>query len=330
MKSSINVKKIRWGIIGCGNVTEHKSGPGFQKAENSELVAVMRRNGKLAKDYARRHNVSKWYNDADKLINDPDVDAVYIATPPSSHMEYTNKVAQSRKPVYVEKPMACSFTECQQMIDACEKATVPLFVAYYRRALPRFLKLKAIIERGDIGEIRAVNVRFYQKPSKADQSGEYHWRVDSDIAGCGYFCDLGTHMIDLMQFFLGPIADANGFAENQAGLYKVEDAVSATFRFENGIQGSGTWCFTANENLDQTEIVGSKGKITYATFGDLPFIVHTKHRRKEYKIRHPDHIQQPLTQTIVDELTGTGKCPSTGKSAAMTNWVIDKILKRIF
>lgn len=329
MKSSINVKKIRWGIIGCGNVTEHKSGPGFQNTENSKLVAVMRRNGKLAKDYARRHNVSKWYDNADKLINDPDVDAVYIATPPSSHLEYTIKVAQAGKPVYVEKPMARSYNECQQMIDACEKTAVPLFVAYYRRALPRFLKIKAIIERGDIGEIRAVNARFYQKPSKADQSGEYHWRIDTDIAGCGYFCDLGSHMIDLMQFFLGPIADANGFVENQAGLYKVEDAVSAAFRFENGIQGSGTWCFTAAENLDQTEIVGSKGKISYATFGDLPFIVHTKHRRKEYKIHHPDHIQQPLIQTIVDELTGTGKCPSTGKSAAMTNWVIDKIFGRI-
>ncbi|MFH2027140.1 MAG: Gfo/Idh/MocA family oxidoreductase [bacterium] len=329
MKSSINITKIRWGMIGCGDVTEKKSGPGFQKAKNSELIAVMRRNGKLAKDYARRHNVPKWYDDADKLINDSEVDAVYIATPPSSHMEYTIKVAQAGKPVYVEKPMACSFAECQQMIDASEKAAVPLFAAYYRRALPRFLKLKAIIERGDIGDIRAVNVRFYQKPSKADQSGEYHWRIDPEIAGCGYFCDLGSHMIDLVQFFLGEICEASGFAENQAGLYEVEDIISANFKFENGVLGSGTWCFTANENLDETEIVGSKGKISYATFGDLPFIVHTKHRRKEYKIHHPDHIQQPLIQTIVDELTGTGQCPSTGKTAATTNWVIDKVFGRI-
>jgi len=324
------MNSIRWGIIGCGDVTEKKSGPGFQKAENSELVAVMRRNGKLARDYARRHHVPKWYDDADLLINDPEVNAVYIATPPSSHMEYTLKVAQAVKSVYVEKPMSCSFPECQQMIDVCEKAGVPLFVAYYRRALPRFIKLKTIIERGDIGEIRAVNVRFYQKPSKADQSGEYHWRVDPEIAGCGYFCDLGSHMIDLMQFFMGPITEVCGFAEDQAGLYDVEDVVSANFKFENGTIGSGNWCFTANENLDQTEIVGSKGKISYATFGNSPFIVHTNHRRKEYKIHHPEHIQQPLIQTIVDELTGAGKCPSKGKSAAQTNWVIDKILNRIF
>lgn len=294
------------------------------------MVAVMRRNSKLVQDYARRHHVPKWYDNADMLIHDPDVDAVYIATPPSSHMQYTLEVAKAGKPVYVEKPMACSFTECQQMIDACEKAAVPLFVAYYRRVLPLFLKLKAIIERDDICEIRAVNVRFYQKPSKADQSGEYNWRVDPDIAGCGYFCDLGSHMIDLLQYLLGPIVEANGYTENQAGLYDVEDIISTNFKFENGILGSGTWCFTANENIDQTEIIGSKGRITYATFGELPLIVHTKHRRKEYEIHHPDHIQQPLIQTIVDELTGVGKCPSMGKTAAQTNWVIDKILKRIY
>lgn len=321
--------RIRWGIIGCGNVTEKKSGPGFQNANNSELVAVMRRNGKLAKDYARRHNVPKWYDNADHLINDPDVNAIYIATPPSSHLEYTLKVAQAAKPVYVEKPMACSFTECQRMIETCEKAAVPLFIAYYRRALPRFLKIKAIIDRGDIGDIRAINVRFYQKPSKTDLSGEYHWRIDPEIAGCGYFCDLGSHMIDLIQYFLGEINEVSGFAGNQAGLYEIEDIISANFKFNTGVLGSATWCFTANENLDQTEIVGSKGKINYATFGDLPFVVHTKHRRKEYKIRNPEHIQQPLIQTIVDELTGTGKCPSTGKSAAPTNWVIDRILGRI-
>lgn len=326
MTGKLKMSVVRWGIIGCGNVTEYKSGPGFQKAVNSELVAVMRRDGKLAADYARRHHVPKWYNDADQLINDPAVDAVYIATPPATHMEYTIKVAQAGKPVYVEKPMARNFSECQRMIAACEQAAVPLFVAYYRRALPRFLKLKEIIARGDIGEIRTVNVRFYRKPTKADLSGEYHWRIDPEIAGCGYFCDLGSHMIDLMQFFFGPITDVNGFTDNQAGLYKVEDVVSAAFRFGNGVQGSGTWCFTAGEDLDQTEIVGSQGKISYATFGNSPFIVHAKERRKEYMIPHPEHIQQALIQTIVDELTGTGKCPSTGISAAQTNRVIDTIL----
>ncbi|MGC9364760.1 MAG: Gfo/Idh/MocA family protein [Fidelibacterota bacterium] len=323
------MRNIRWGIIGCGDVTERKSGPGFQKAKNSELVAVMRRNGQLARDYARRHGVPKWYDDADLLINDPEVDAVYIATPPSSHKEYTFKVAQAGKPVYVEKPMACSYVQCQQMIDACEKAGVPLFVAYYRRALPRFLKIKRIIERGDIGDIRAVNVTFLREISDKDRQKEYHWRIDPKIAGCGYFCDLGSHMIDLMQYLLGSISEVNGISKNQAGLYEAEDIVSANYRFENGVLGSGIWCFTSSENLDQTDIIGSKGRIRYATFGDSPFIVHTKHRYKEYKIDSPKHIQQPLIQTIVDELSGRRRCPSTGRTAAQTNQVIDQVLGRM-
>jgi len=329
MAGKLKMSAVRWGIIGCGNVTEYKSGPAFQKIRNSELVAVMRRNGKLARDYAYRHHVPKWYDDADKLIDDPDINAVYIATPPSSHLKYALRVIKAGKPVYVEKPMARSFAECQQVLQASATADIPLFVAYYRRALPRFLKIKEIMERGDIGEIRTVNVRFFRRPSDRDLKGEYHWRIDPEIAGCGYFCDLGSHMIDLMQFYFGNIIDVHGFAENKAGLYDIEDTVAVNFKFENGVFGSGNWCFCCNEDLDQTDIVGSKGKIIYSTFGNEPFIVHTKRRIKEYKIHHPEHIQQGLIETVVNELNGTGKCPSTGKTAALTNWVIDNIFGRI-
>jgi len=187
MAGKLKMSAVRWGIIGCGNVTEYKSGPAFQKIRNSELVAVMRRNGKLARNYAYRHHVPKWYDDADKLIDDPDINAVYIATPPSSHLEYALRLIKAGKPVYVEKPMARSFAECQQMLQASATADIPLFVAYYRRALPRFLKIKEIMERGDIGEIRTVNVRFFRRPSDRDLKGEYHWRIDPEIAGCGYF-----------------------------------------------------------------------------------------------------------------------------------------------
>jgi len=141
-----NNKEIRWGIIGCGDVTEVKSGPAFQKAKNSRLVAVMRRDGDLARGYARRHQVPKWYDDADALIHDDEVDAVYIATPPAFHEDYTLKVAQTKKPVYVEKPMGMNYAECQEMILNCQKSEVPLFVAYYRRALERFIKIKKIID----------------------------------------------------------------------------------------------------------------------------------------------------------------------------------------
>ena len=193
------MKEIRWGIIGCGDVTEVKSGPALQNVKGSKLVAVMRRNGKLAEDYARRHGVDKWYEDANALIHDPDINAVYIATPPSSHKEYTLSVAQAGKIVYVEKPMAMNYTECLEMIDECKKYEVPLFVAYYRRALPRFLKVKSLLDNGKIGNIRFINSILYNKPLKTDMNGIYHWRIDPKIAGGGYVYDLAPHSLDIFQ-----------------------------------------------------------------------------------------------------------------------------------
>jgi predicted dehydrogenase len=222
----MKLDKVRWGIIGCGDVTEVKSGPAFQKINNSELVAVMRRTGELAKDYAERHNVPKWYDDADALINDPDVDAVYIATPPGSHMEYTLKAAKAGKPVYVEKPMARNYAECEEMIAACEKAGVPLYVAYYRRAQPRFLKIKELLENGAIGEIRFVSTTQYKKDSESGKlPQQLSWRVQPELAGGGLFFDLASHTLDLLEFLLGPITSVQGFASNQAGVYSAEDIV---------------------------------------------------------------------------------------------------------
>ncbi len=320
--------KVRWGIIGCGDVTEKKSGPGFQKANNSELVAVMRRSSKLAEDYAKRHNVSKWYNNSDELINDPDVNTVYIATPPSSHMKYTIDTAKAGKPVYVEKPMAMSYKECQMMIKACEDAKVPLFVAYYRRALPTFLKIKSLIDEKAIGDLLCVNIRYYAKPGEKDKN-EANWRVNPDIAGCGYFCDLASHMFDLLQYYFGDIISVKGLIANQGKQYKAEDMVTAVFNFENGVQGAGTWCFNADENLDRTEIIGTKGKIIYPTFTGEPFRLIKDIKIEEFDIGFPLHVQQPLIQTVVDDLLGIGRSPSTGKTGSKTNWVMDKILGTI-
>ncbi|MBS3945472.1 MAG: Gfo/Idh/MocA family oxidoreductase [Melioribacter sp.] len=321
------ISKVRWGIIGCGDVTEVKSGPGFQKAEGSELVAVMRRNEKLAEDYAQRHNVPKWYNDANKLINDPDVDAVYIATPPSTHKEYTIAAASAGKPVYVEKPMALNYSECIEMVETCRKFNVPLFVAYYRRALPRFLKVKSLLEENRIGEIRSVSIKFFQQTTDKDLSPD-NWRVDSSIAGCGYFCDLGSHMIDLIQFLLGKISDASGYTFNQSKLYKAEDTVSATFIFENGICGNGIWSFSAFNNLDETEILGTKGKITYSTFSNEPLRLYINNRMEEINIEHPLHVAQPLIQLVVNDLLGKGISPSNGDTGSQTSLIMDKILGR--
>lgn len=317
----MTMKTIRWGIIGCGDVTEVKSGPGFQKAANSSLAAVMRRNGDLAADYARRHGVPKWYDSAEALIQDPEVDAVYIATPPYAHKEYTLKCAQAGKPVYVEKPMAMNFAECQEMLAACRSASVPLFVAYYRRSLPRFLKVKELLEAGAIGAVRGVTMALTMPlPDKLD------WHYTPEIGGGGKFVDMGCHTLDFLDYVLGPIRAVKGFAGNLGGHYPVEDIVTGAFEFESGVQAVGIWSFTTFNHFDRTELVGTQGKISFSSFDTEPVVLTTAAGVTEFAIDNPPHVHQPLTQTIVDELNGLGHCPSTGESGARTNWVMDQLL----
>ena len=316
---------IRWGIIGCGDVTEVKSGPGLQKAAGSSLVAVMRRDGAKAADYAKRHNVPTWYDDADQLINDPTVDAVYVATPPSSHADYVCRVAASGKPVYVEKPMATTADDCRRMIAACESAGVKLFVAYYRRCLPRFVKAKQLIDSGAIGDVQAVSVTLWRPASKAEIAGT-EWRIQPAIAGGGLFFDLASHTLDLIDHLCGPIESANGVADNRGGYYAAEDTVAGYWRHASGALGSGSWCFAAGVHRDDVDIVGSRGTIRFSSFAERPVVLTTADGSESFDIPHPPHVQQPLIQTIVDDLLGRGTCPSTGHSALRTSVALDAIL----
>ena len=329
------MQTIRWGIIGCGDVTEVKSGPAFAKARGSALVAVMRRNAELARDYARRHGVPRWYYDAEALVRDPDVDAVYVATPPNAHKAYTLLAARAGKPVYVEKPMALDGDECDAMIEACRAAGVPLFTAYYRRALPRFLRVKSIVDEGLLGDVRAVSLaiyRHYAPPPAAgpDATPAVPWRVDPTIAGGGLFVDLASHTLDLLDYVLGPIARATGGAANQAHLYDAEDIVHATLEFASGIRGVGIWCFSGFGEVDRVEIIGSRGRLTFETFGNAPMVLETDAGAHPISIPHPEHVQQPLIQAIVDELHGTGTSPSTGETGARTTRVMDQLLRTYY
>ena len=323
---------IHWGFIGCGAVTEKKSGPAFSKVEGSDVVAVMRRDGQKAEDYARRHGIGKWYDKADDLINDPEVNAVYVATPPGSHLEYAVAAMKAGKPVYVEKPMAASYKECLQIYRISEETGIPCFVAYYRRTLPYFLRVKQLIDDGLLGDISTVQIRFAIPPYKEDYKGEtLPWRVKKDIAGAGYFYDLASHQFDFLDYLFGEIIDTCGFTHNVAGLYEVEDSLAAAFRFKSGVTGSGSWSFVAPENsrTDRIDITGTKGKLTCATFDFSPILLETAQGIEEFSEENPENIQYYLVESIVNYLNGRGPEPvSTCISAIRTNRVMDKILKR--
>jgi predicted dehydrogenase len=318
--------KVRWGILGCGDVTEVKSGPALQKAQNSSLVAVMRRDAAKAADYAARHGVPKHYSDAQALIDDADVDAVYVATPPSSHFELALRVAAARKPCLVEKPMARVFGECQMMVGAFERAGVPLFVAHYRRAQPRFLRVRELVRSGAVGRPTSARVEHATPILRGDASTT--WRVDPAVAGGGLFFDLASHALDLLDFFLGPIVSAHGEARNTGGVYAAEDVVAASFAFKSGAVGTGLWNFNAGHKADGIVITGTDGEIEVPVFSSGPIIVRTGDRTQTIAFDQIPHVHQPFIQTVVDELLGRGRCESHGQDGARTAWVMDQCVAR--
>jgi len=340
---------IRWGIIGCGNVCEVKSGPAFAKAEGSALSVVMRRDGDKARDFAERHGVPRWTDDARSVIEGDDVDAVYIATPVDTHASYALAVAEAGKPCYVEKPMARNHAECQRMVEAFEEAGVPLFVAYYRRALPRFVEAKRLIDAGHLGRVVGVSLRCTEPRHRQAARDPLPWRLVAGQSGGGIFFDLGSHMLDAVDFLLGPLTNVQGEARNLASDHDVEDTVSMRFEVGDGVPGTvagtvagavpglvqgavpgpvpgvGYWCFSADQHDEGIVIDGTRGRISLQAFAgsELEMCSATDRRR----VDHPDppHIQQPLIQQIVDQLRGKGEAASTGRSAARTAAVMDAV-----
>lgn len=322
------MKIINWGILGCGSVTEVKSGPAFQQVSGFKLMAVMRRDYDKAKDYAHRHAVPKFYTDADALIQDPDIDAIYIATPPDSHCYYALKVAAASKICCIEKPMAPSYSECVTINTAFDKKKLPLFVSYYRRSLPKFNTLKSWIQTQKIGQIRHIHWTFSKPTNTIDNSREYNWRTDINIAYGGYFDDLASHGLDLFIYLLGDIKEANGVSSNQQNLYTSMDSVAASWLHKSGITGSGHWNFGSERRRDEVQILGEKGNIKCSVFGDAPICIEENSESKELSIENPKSIQIYHVQNMKDDLSGVAKHPSTGKSAAHTSWVLDQILKK--
>ena len=309
------MNKINWGIIGCGDVTEIKSGPAFNKVADSSLVAVMRRNAGKAADYAKRHNVARWYGDAGQLINDPEVNAVYIATPPSSHAKYTLMAIHAGKPVYVEKPMALNYTAAKEMAQAAADKNVKLVVAHYRREWPLFKKLQQLVNEKKIGEIRLANLQFYKPAQSADELTveKNAWRVNPAISGGGLFHDLAPHQLDIMFHLFGSSKKINGIAASQGNMYAADDIVTGSILFKNGIIFNGSWCFNAATATDHCELIGSNGEISFSFFGGNNIQLTNDKGTTDFTFDALQHVQQPMIEKTVQYFLGKATNPCTAE-----------------
>lgn len=322
------MNSILWGMIGCGDVTEVKSGPAFNKVNHSSLFAVMRRDADKAKDYAARHGVPKWYSDAKELINDKEVNAIYIATPPAFHEEYAIAAINAGKPVYIEKPMALNFASANMIAKVANEKNIKVSIAHYRRGQPLFNKVKELLKENIIGEIRFAKLEFYKKPlnKEALTIPKVAWRVNPEIAGGGLFHDIAPHQIDLMYWFFGEIEKASGYSTNQSGSYKADDIVSGNILFKSGVIFNGLWCFNvAPENVkDYCEIQGSEGKMQFPIFEHKKIEIIKNGKTEIIPFEPPEHVQQPLIQKVVDYFLDKGPNPCSAEDGAKVMWLMDQ------
>jgi 1,5-anhydro-D-fructose reductase (1,5-anhydro-D-mannitol-forming) len=318
---------VNWGIIGCGDVCEVKSGPAFNKIPNSKLVAVMRRDPEKVKDFAIRHQVPKYYTDAEELILDTDVNAIYIATPPSSHELYTEMALAAGKSVYVEKPVTIHTESLQRMIEAEKKYKGKVTVAHYRRSLPLFIKIKELLQTGELGKPRLVMLKTLQPPvSKIVAQTGGNWRINPSLSGGGLFHDLSPHQLDILYWLFGPPLESDVQAVNQGKLYEAPDLTMIRLRFDHDIYFNGTWSFNvaAEAAADTCEIIGDRGILRFSFFGGNTIELINENGSQMITAEFPENIQLPHIGNVVQYFRGEGFNPCSLEEALVTMQVMDK------
>jgi predicted dehydrogenase len=292
----------------------------------------MRRDTAKAKDYATRHGVPKWYNDAKDLINDEEVNAIYIATPPAFHEEYAIAAINAGKSVYIEKPMALNFASANMIAKVAEEKNIKVSVAHYRRGQPLFNKVKQLLKEKVVGDVRFARLEFYKKQlsREALDVPKVAWRVNPEIAGGGLFHDIAPHQLDLMYWFFGSIEKASGYSVNQSKLYDADDIVSGNILFKSGVIFNGLWCFNvAEENVkDHCEIQGSEGTMRFPIFEHKKIEIIRNGKTEEILFEPLQHVQQPLIQKIVDYFLGEGPNPAPAQDGATVMWLLDAFTRK--
>lgn len=316
---------LRWGIIGCGNVAEHKGGPPLYKVEDSELIAVMRRDHAKAADFAERHGAKRYYTDVDQLLADEEINAVYIATPPYLHCEQTIKAAHAGKHILCEKPMAMTVEECQRMVDVCKDTGVTLMVAYYRNYFPNIVKMKALMDDGKIGDVvlARVNCTAYYNPNRADLK---NWRIKPEISGGGVLMDIGSHRISLLEYLMGNIVSATGFAETVHQDIPVDDSAVFSLRFESGAHAVANINWNVGIGIDDVEVYGTSGCLRCSPLNSGNLTLETKSDGKVDMHQTPlPHTHTGIVEDFVNHIKTGEPVKVSGESGLMTNKIISQI-----
>jgi len=317
---------LRWGILGCGNVAENKGGPPLYTVDDSELIAVMRRDRAKAQDFAERHGAKRAYADVDQLLSDDEINAVYIATPPYLHCEQTILTARAGKHVLCEKPMAMTVEECQQMVDACREVGVTLMLAYYRNHYPNVVKMKALMNEGAIGDVvlARINCTGYYNPNRQDLK---NWRINPEISGGGVLMDIGSHRISLLQYLIGDIASAQGYAETVHLDAAVDDSAVFSLRFQSGAHAVANINWNVGIGIDDVEVYGTTGSLRCSPLNSGNLTLETKSDGQVELHQTPlPHTHTGLVEDFVNHLKTGEPIRCSGEAGLQTNTIIAQIM----
>ena len=317
---------LNWGLIGCGNVVERKSGPSIEQAGRSRMVAVMRRTAEGAHDFAARHGVPFWTADAREVAARDGVQIVYVATPPASHLEYALMAAAAGKHVLVEKPMALSADEGRRMIEACDAAGVKLFVAYYRRFWPNVRKMAELIDAGAIGK-PVLGIIDLAAPCAA-AADPASWRDDLALSGGGYFIDVGSHRLDVMVHLLGRVEEAVGIMTPFSKEWPVERSVSLAARFASGAHCVATGDYVSGRRRDRFEIIGTGGNMVAARLDSHAFELRAGGRVESFAFDLDPAPHLGLMRHVEAVLLDGAPNRCSGRDGLMTEIMLDHAVRR--
>ncbi len=320
------IATLRWGILGCGNVAEHKGGPPLYTVDDSELIAVMRRDRAKAQDFANRHGAKRAWTDVDQLLSDDEINAIYIATPPYLHCEQTIRAARAGKHVLCEKPMAMTVEECQQMVNACREAGVTLMLAYYRNHYPNIVKMKTLMDEGVIGDVvlARINCTGYYNPNRHDLK---NWRVNPEISGGGVLMDIGSHRISLLQYLMGNIASARGYAETVHLDAAVDDSAVFSLRFESGAHAVANINWNVGIGIDDVEVYGTAGCLRCSPLNSGNLTLETKSDEQVELRQTPlPYTHTGLVEDFVNHLKTGEPIRCSGEAGLQTNAIIAQIM----
>jgi len=304
------MRRVRWGLIGCGDIARRRVAPALRDLPNCELVAVSRARADLAESFAGEFGARRWYGDWRQLIADEEVEAVYVATPVHLHAEQTIAAAEACKHVLCEKPLAMSVAECDRMIEACETSGVRLGVAYYRHFYPAVERIKAVLGSGEIGRPVVAQVNAFER-FDPDPSHPRRWLIEKRLSGGGPMFDFGCHRIEVLIYLFGPVERVKSLVGNVVFEREVEDTASALLRFEGGTQAVLSVTHGAREPQDTLRVFGSEGSIHADVLNEGEIrIINADGERVEALPPHAN-LHQPLIDDFARAVLG-GRDPLVG------------------